>query len=309
MQRLLGNRQIDAVEKIDDNAKREQKCDGPSSSLRSGIPGAGRRCAHYPQDLRAILLKLAHNGPEFPTTHEGPAMFLLGAAGLRGGVEAEFQIGNGRMIFSKAIPHATLSFEEIPDFLARSFRELAIDRKRLLIIIPDGTRTMPMPLLFDLLQQEVAPRTAACDFLVALGTHPMMSDAQLTRLLGVAHHRMCAERDEKVACRRARGDFLLQQIEKQRHGHRAGAVRNNDQEPLAVNRKLAEGPCKEIGYLLEGQCCVRDGFAEDHAPISYLKLCLYSAPKASCSQKEHCRTFVSCGKLWTIMRKFEKDCS
>jgi nickel-dependent lactate racemase len=88
------------------------------------------------------------------------------------------------MIFSKAIPHATLSLEEIRDSLARSFRELSIDRKRLLIIIPDGTRTMPMPLLFDLLQQELAPRTAACDFLVALGTHPMMSDAQLTRLLG-----------------------------------------------------------------------------------------------------------------------------
>jgi nickel-dependent lactate racemase len=88
------------------------------------------------------------------------------------------------MIFSKATPHGALSRDEMRGFLARSMRELAIDRKRLLIVIPDGTRTMPMPLLFDLLQQELAPRTAACDFLVALGTHPVMSDAQLTRLLG-----------------------------------------------------------------------------------------------------------------------------
>ena len=88
------------------------------------------------------------------------------------------------MIYSKGIAHGTLSLEEIREFLARSLRELAIDRKRLLIIIPDGTRTMPMPLLFDLLQQELAGRTAACDFLVALGTHALMNDAQLTRLLG-----------------------------------------------------------------------------------------------------------------------------
>lgn len=88
------------------------------------------------------------------------------------------------MINSKAMPHGELSRDEIRDFLARSIRELAVEGKRLLIIIPDGTRTMPMPMLFELLQQELAPRTAACDFLVALGTHPAMSDAQLTRLMG-----------------------------------------------------------------------------------------------------------------------------
>lgn len=88
------------------------------------------------------------------------------------------------MIYSKAMPTGALSGDEIRDFLARAMCELAIDGKRLLTIIPDGTRTMPMPMLFDLLQQELAPRTATRDFLVALGTHPVMSDAQLTRLLG-----------------------------------------------------------------------------------------------------------------------------
>lgn len=88
------------------------------------------------------------------------------------------------MIFSQAMPHGTLSHEKVGDFLARLAHELPLGGKRLLIIIPDGTRTMPMPLLFDLLQRELAPRLAACDFLVALGTHPLMSDAQLTHLLG-----------------------------------------------------------------------------------------------------------------------------
>lgn len=55
---------------------------------------------------------------------------------------------------------------------------------RVLVIIPDGTRTMPMPLMFELLEQELGPRVAALDYLVALGTHAPMSDDQLSRHLG-----------------------------------------------------------------------------------------------------------------------------
>ena len=56
--------------------------------------------------------------------------------------------------------------------------------KRVLVIIPDGTRTMPMPLMFQLLQKEIGACAAACDYLVALGTHSLMSEAQLTRMMG-----------------------------------------------------------------------------------------------------------------------------
>jgi lactate racemase len=88
------------------------------------------------------------------------------------------------MIQSKAIAQGTLSLDEIREFLARALGELRIERKRLLIIIPDGTRTMPLPLLFELLGKELGGRAAACDFLIALGTHPLMNDAQMSRLLG-----------------------------------------------------------------------------------------------------------------------------
>jgi len=53
-----------------------------------------------------------------------------------------------------------------------------------LVLIPDATRTMPMPLMFDVLATEVGPRVAALDFLVALGTHQPMSDGQLSHLVG-----------------------------------------------------------------------------------------------------------------------------
>ena len=78
----------------------------------------------------------------------------------------------------------SLAVDEIRQIVHGAADELKIDGKRVLVIIPDGTRTMPMPLMFELLQQEIGTRAAACDYLVALGTHPLMRDAQLSSLIG-----------------------------------------------------------------------------------------------------------------------------
>jgi nickel-dependent lactate racemase len=78
----------------------------------------------------------------------------------------------------------SLSEDELHALIATSATKLGVDGKRVLIIIPDGTRTMPMPQLFPILQEQIAGRAAACDYLVALGTHPLMTEDQLTRLMG-----------------------------------------------------------------------------------------------------------------------------
>ena len=53
------------------------------------------------------------------------------------------------------------------------------------MIIPDATRTMPLPLFFRLLGKHLGPRTKALDYLVALGTHPAMSEQALLSLVGI----------------------------------------------------------------------------------------------------------------------------
>ena len=68
--------------------------------------------------------------------------------------------------------------------VARGLAQLPVDGRRVLALIPDGTRTMPMPMLFGIIEAELVPRVRTLDFLVALGTHPPMSDAQLSRLIG-----------------------------------------------------------------------------------------------------------------------------
>jgi nickel-dependent lactate racemase len=55
---------------------------------------------------------------------------------------------------------------------------------RLLVLIPDHTRSLPMPQLFRLLTEALRD-AKALDFMVALGTHPPLSDAALCRLVGI----------------------------------------------------------------------------------------------------------------------------
>lgn len=60
-----------------------------------------------------------------------------------------------------------------------------LDGRRVLVIIPDSTRTCPMDLIFRLLYERLASRTAVLNFLVALGTHPPMSDDEIYRRVGI----------------------------------------------------------------------------------------------------------------------------
>src|SRR5262245_506678 len=84
----------------------------------------------------------------------------------------------------RGIVEGYLTSEEVSDLARQGLERLPLDGKRVLVIVPDGTRTMPMPLMFGVLERELGPRAAALDYLVALGTHTPMSDEQLTRHLG-----------------------------------------------------------------------------------------------------------------------------
>jgi nickel-dependent lactate racemase len=68
--------------------------------------------------------------------------------------------------------------------VSKSLDSLDVDGKRVLILIPDGTRSMPMPMMFNLFEALLSKHVKALDYLVALGTHPSMGDAQLSKLVG-----------------------------------------------------------------------------------------------------------------------------
>jgi nickel-dependent lactate racemase len=88
------------------------------------------------------------------------------------------------MLIGEGFSDHYLSETEIKNTVQEAITSLSVEGKRVLVIIPDGTRTMPMPLMFSLFDQFLGTRTSRLDFLIALGTHPPMTDQQLSRLVG-----------------------------------------------------------------------------------------------------------------------------
>ncbi len=108
---------------------------------------------------------------------------------------------------------ATLTADDVRELLARAYDPLPLDGKRVLVIIPDGTRTAPIPLLFRLLYEAIGRRVERLDYLIALGTHPPMSEEAISGLVGVSADER-AERYPNVRVFNHRWDLpeSLQQI-------------------------------------------------------------------------------------------------
>jgi len=94
-------------------------------------------------------------------------------------------IGQGRA-------DAVLTDDEVRRIVAEAAEAIAPDGKKVLVIIPDRTRTCPLPRIARELHAGIAPRAKKLDFLIALGTHPALDDEAIDALLGVE----CGRRGE-----------------------------------------------------------------------------------------------------------------
>lgn len=88
------------------------------------------------------------------------------------------------MIIGKGSNESYLNNDEIQSIVRESLASLNLEGKRVIILIPDSTRTMPMPLMFDLFEHLLNHRVKVLDYLVALGTHQPLNDDQLSKLVG-----------------------------------------------------------------------------------------------------------------------------
>ncbi len=95
------------------------------------------------------------------------------------------------MIIGSGSPDQLLNENQIYDICAEGFGELKLNNKRLLFIIPDQTRTAPIDIMFRVVYKLLAEKVALLDFIIALGTHPPMTQEAIYRRVGITrdeHH-------------------------------------------------------------------------------------------------------------------------
>lgn len=83
-----------------------------------------------------------------------------------------------------APPGATLDAATVRDTLARGLAAADLAGQRVLVLIPDHTRTLPLAQLFAELV-ELLDEARELTFMVALGTHPPLEGERLLRLVGL----------------------------------------------------------------------------------------------------------------------------
>ncbi|MEY3176653.1 MAG: hypothetical protein RLZZ436_4567 [Planctomycetota bacterium] len=90
-------------------------------------------------------------------------------------------------------PSTTLTPDQIRQWIASRIPLEDFRGRRVLLIVPDNTRTAPLPVLFPALRQLLRPHVQALDVLVALGTHRPMPDAAIRSMLGIAPDDPCSD--------------------------------------------------------------------------------------------------------------------
>ena len=63
---------------------------------------------------------------------------------------------------------------------------LRLDGKRVLLVVPDATRSAPIGLLFQIIFDLIGDKTRNLDVMIALGTHPPLSEQQINARLEIS---------------------------------------------------------------------------------------------------------------------------
>lgn len=127
-----------------------------------------------------------------------------------------------------AAPEGAVSPAQVAQLVAEACPAKDYRGRRVLLIVPDGTRTAPVGLLFQTLFAQLGEVTAALDVMIALGTHQPMTEAAICGRLEIS------EADRAGRYRRVR--FL-----------------NHEWDNPAALRELGTLPAAEISALTDGR--------------------------------------------------------
>ncbi len=92
------------------------------------------------------------------------------------------------MLFAgKGFTDRFLDEAEVYGVLKDAFDQLDLAGRRVLVLIPDKTRSCPLPTLFRAVVDLLLYRVRGLDFLIALGTHQPMPKEEIHHMLGISN--------------------------------------------------------------------------------------------------------------------------
>lgn len=89
-------------------------------------------------------------------------------------------------------PDTTLTPDQIETFVREQLDATDLDGKSVCLVIPDGTRSSPLPLLVAAVHAALHGRVSRLTAVVALGTHVPMSEQALAHHLGYQERGLAA---------------------------------------------------------------------------------------------------------------------
>ncbi len=88
-------------------------------------------------------------------------------------------------MLGKGSTDTLLTQGDVSDLCAEALEKQSLDGKRVLAIIPDLTRTAPIDVMFRVVYKLLANRVSLLDFVIALGTHPPLSEERINQRVGI----------------------------------------------------------------------------------------------------------------------------
>ena len=81
--------------------------------------------------------------------------------------------------------HQHIAEADFTAFVERNLAPLPLDGKKVVLVVPDGTRSMPLPQVMRVVHRCLADRVASLTAIIALGTHSYMEPDEIDTMFGV----------------------------------------------------------------------------------------------------------------------------
>ncbi|MBN2411539.1 DUF2088 domain-containing protein [candidate division KSB1 bacterium] len=102
------------------------------------------------------------------------------------------------MVIGYGSSNELLSEKKVGELCTEAFEKYDLTNKNVLAVLPDHSRTAPIDVMFRTVYELLADRVKRLDFIIALGTHPPMSDEAINHRVGIT------QQDRKTKYHRAR---------------------------------------------------------------------------------------------------------